>query len=76
MDDIKRMLEDIKNAQTPTSQLVEDGRADVIIANGCVTAAKQYIMDVKDRARRQARIAKNLPLFDAKCRRKNHETTC
>lgn len=63
MDDIKRMLEDIKNAQAPTSQLVEDGRADVIIANGCVAAAKQYIMDVKDMARRQALIAKNLPLF-------------
>lgn len=63
MEDIKRMLEDIKNAQTPTSQLVEDGRADVIIANGCVAEAKQYIMDIKDRARRQALIAKNLPLF-------------
>lgn len=63
MEELKHLLEDIKNAHAPTSQLVEEGRTDVIIANGTVSDAKKYILDINNAPRRQALIAKNMPLF-------------
>ena len=64
MDDTKRLLEEIKAAQLPVSALVEDGRAADVIAIGAVAPAKEYILGIKDRERRQALICKNLSLFE------------
>jgi len=63
MDDMNRLLAEIKAAQLPISALVEDGRADDVIAIGAVAPAKEYILSIKDAQRRQALILKNLSLY-------------
>lgn len=64
MDEVASKLEEIRLATLPVSELLEAGRADIIIANGTVQAAKDHIISIKDHHRRQSLIAKNLAIFE------------